>query len=108
MKGFPTTIPDESAAIRPASVLPASAMRTLATPVPAAASRPAAVPTAVDVAVVGAGVIGLAIAWRLAQRGRSVAVFDRAGVGAGASLAATGMLAAAAEHEPGDPELLAL
>ena len=35
-------------------------------------------------------------------------MFDRAGVGAGASLAATGMLAAAAEHEPGDPELLAL
>ena len=83
-------------------------MRTLATPAPAAASRPAAVPAAVDVAVVGAGVIGLSTAWRLAQRGMSVAVFDRAGVGAGASLAATGMLAAAAEHEPGDPELLAL
>ena len=91
-----------------ASVLPASAMRMLATPAPAAASRPAAIPAAVDVAVVGAGVIGLSIAWRLAQRGLSVAVFERAGAGAGASLAATGMLAAAAEHEPGDPELLAL
>src|SRR5262249_15664260 len=33
---------------------------------------------------------------------------DRASVGAGASLAATGMLAAAAEHEPGDSNLLAL
>jgi glycine oxidase len=83
-------------------------MRTLAAPAPAAARRPAAVPVAVDVAVVGAGVIGLSIAWRLAQRGLSVAVFDCASVGAGASLAATGMLAAAAEHEPGDPELLAL
>jgi glycine oxidase len=102
MKRFPIS-PDASAAT-PASVLPASAMRTLATPAPAPASRPAAV----DVVVIGAGVIGLAIAWRLAQRGLSVAVFDRAGVGAGASLAATGMLAAAAEHEPGDPELLAL
>ena len=117
MKGFPITS-DGSAAARlapelptsvlPASVLPASAMRTLATPAPAAAHRPVAVPAAVDVAVVGAGVIGLSVAWRLAQRRLSVAVFDRAGVGAGASLAATGMLAAAAEHEPGDPELLAL
>ncbi len=60
-----------------------------------------AAPAAVDVAVVGAGVIGLSIAWRLALRGLSVAVFERATAGAGASLAATGMLAAAAEHEPG-------
>jgi glycine oxidase len=117
MKGFPIAS-DAAAAARlaaelpapqlPASVLPASAMRMLATPAPVAASRPAAAPAAVDVAVVGAGVIGLSIAWCLARRGLSVAVFDRAGVGAGASLAATGMLAAAAEHEPGDPELLAL
>jgi glycine oxidase len=67
-----------------------------------------AVPAAVDVAVVGAGVIGLSIAWRLALRGFSVAVFERATAGAGASLAATGMLAAAAEHEPGCHDLLAL
>ncbi len=66
------------------------------------------IPTAVDVAVVGAGVIGLSIAWRLARRGLSVAVFERDTVGAGASLAATGMLAAAAEHEPGGHDLLAL
>src|SRR5260370_27197292 len=67
-----------------------------------------AIPAAVDVAVVGAGVIGLSIAWRLALRGLSVAVFERATAGAGASLAATGMLAAAAEHEPGCHDLLAL
>lgn len=67
-----------------------------------------AVPSAVDVAVVGAGVIGLSIAWRLALRGLSVAVFERAAAGGGASLAATGMLAAAAEHEPGCHDLLAL
>src|SRR5262249_52841250 len=65
-------------------------------------------PAAVDVAVVGAGVIGLSIAWRLALRGLSVAVFEGATAGAGASLAATGMLAAAAEHEPGCRDLLAL
>jgi glycine oxidase len=69
-------------------------------------------PAAVDVAVIGAGVIGLSIAWRLALRGLAVAVFDRAsgeaGARAGASLAATGMLAAAAEHEPGCHDLLAL
>ncbi len=67
-----------------------------------------AIPGAVDIAVVGAGVIGLSIAWRLALRGLSVAVFERATAGAGASLAATGMLAAAAEHEPGCRDLLAL
>jgi glycine oxidase len=65
------------------------------------------VPAEVDVAIVGAGVIGLSIAWRLARRGLEVAVFERAHAGAGASLAATGMLAAAAEHEPGCHALLA-
>jgi glycine oxidase len=68
----------------------------------------AAIPSSVDVAVIGAGVIGLMIAWRLARRGLCVGVFDRAGAGAGASLAATGMLAAAAEHESGAHDLLAL
>ena len=62
----------------------------------------------VDIAVIGAGVIGLSIAWRLARRGMSVAVFERAQSGAGTSLAATGMLAAAAEHEPGGDVLLML
>lgn len=71
-------------------------------------TSPRTIPAAVDVALVGAGVIGLSIAWRLASRGLSVAVFERATAGAGASLAATGMLAAAAEHEPGCHDLLAL
>jgi len=65
-------------------------------------------PARVDVAVVGAGVIGLSIAWRLARRGLSVSVFDRGQSGTGTSLAATGMLAAAAEHEPGGEDLLPL
>src|SRR3981081_4352390 len=38
-----------------------------------------------EVAVVGAGVIGLAIARELQNRGTRVAVFERSGIGAGAS-----------------------
>jgi sarcosine oxidase subunit beta len=38
-----------------------------------------------DVAVVGAGVVGLAIARELSRRGARVAVFERSGIGAGAS-----------------------
>jgi glycine oxidase len=58
--------------------------------------------------IIGAGVIGLGIAWRLAQAGCSVAVYDRAEAGRGASWAAAGMLAAAVETEPGEEALLAL
>lgn len=65
-------------------------------------------PKRVDVAVIGAGVVGLSIGWRLAARGLSVAVFDAGTAGCGTSLAASGMLAAAAEHEPGGDALLAL
>jgi glycine oxidase len=61
-----------------------------------------------DVAIVGAGVVGLGIAWRLAQRGARVTVFDRGAAGAGASHAAAGMLAACAEAEPGEEALVAL
>jgi glycine oxidase len=65
-------------------------------------------PAAVDVAIVGGGVIGLSVAWRLAATGLAVAVFERGEAGCGASLAATGMLAAATELEPGGADLLAL
>jgi glycine oxidase len=58
--------------------------------------------------IIGAGVMGLGIAWRLAQAGCPVAVFDRAEAGRGASWAAAGMLAAAVETEPGEEALLAL
>jgi glycine oxidase len=69
---------------------------------------PTDLPGRTDVAVVGGGLIGLSIAWRLARAGRSVVVLERETIGAGASLAATGMLAPAAEHEPGSDPLLPL
>lgn len=58
--------------------------------------------------VIGAGAIGLGIAWRLAQAGCAVTVYDRGEAGRGASWAAAGMLAAAVETEPGEQPLLAL
>ena len=61
-----------------------------------------------DVIIVGAGVIGLGIAWRLAARGARVTVFDRGAAGRGASHAAAGMLAACAEAEPGEEALVVL
>ena len=71
-------------------------------------NRPAPNVRKPDVAIIGAGVIGLAIAWRLAAQGASVQVVDRGAAGAGASHAAAGMLAACAEAEPGEEALVAL
>jgi glycine oxidase len=62
-----------------------------------------------DVVVVGAGVIGLACAWRCAQRGLSVLVLERESQpGAGASGVAAGMLAPVTEAEFGEEALLRL
>jgi glycine oxidase len=61
-----------------------------------------------DVVVVGGGVIGLACAWRLAQRGARVAVVERGEPGCGATRVAAGMLAPVGELSFGEPELLAL
>jgi glycine oxidase len=61
-----------------------------------------------DVAIVGGGIIGLSVGWKLLQRGLSVAIFERDKVGSGATRAATGMLAATAEVEPGEDDLLPL
>lgn len=60
------------------------------------------------VAIIGGGIIGMAIGWRLAQAGASVDVFDRATAGQGATRAAAGMLAAGVEAEPGEQRLLPL
>lgn len=61
-----------------------------------------------DVLVVGAGVIGLASAWRAAQRGLSVRVIDRETPGSGASRVAAGMLAPVGEASWGEEALLEL
>jgi glycine oxidase len=60
------------------------------------------------IAIIGGGVCGLGIGWRLAQAGRAVTVFDRGRAGSGATWAAAGMLAPQVEAEPSEEPLLAL
>ena len=55
-----------------------------------------------DAIVVGGGLIGLASAWRAAQRGLSVLVVERDAPGSGASGVAAGMLAPVTEADFGD------
>ncbi|WP_457255125.1 glycine oxidase ThiO [Pedococcus sp. P5_B7] len=59
------------------------------------------------VCVVGAGVIGLSIAWRLAESGCCVTLFDP-NPGGGATHAAAGMLAPVSESGYGESEVLGL
>jgi glycine oxidase len=60
-----------------------------------------------DVAVVGGGIVGLAIAHRAARAGLAVRVLERDRIGGGATRAAAGMLAPITESEVGSPaELL--
>ncbi|WP_024875282.1 glycine oxidase ThiO [Saccharomonospora piscinae] len=59
-------------------------------------------------AVVGAGVIGLAVAWRAAAEGHRVTVLDPRPARGGASWVAGGMLAPVAEAWPGEEAALAL
>ena len=62
-----------------------------------------------DAVIVGAGLIGLASAWRAAERGLSVLVLDRGGVpGEGSSGVAAGMLAPVTEAEFGEESALRL
>jgi glycine oxidase len=62
---------------------------------------------AADVLVIGAGVIGLSVAWRAAQRGLSVIVADPAPA-CGATHAAAGMLSPLAEAAYAERELFGL
>jgi len=59
------------------------------------------------IAVIGGGVIGLSIAWRLAARGCAVTVYDP-DPGRGASHVAAGMLAPVGEAYFGEADLVAL
>ena len=60
-----------------------------------------------DAVVIGAGLIGLACAWRAGRRGMSVLVVDRApAAGAAASRVAAGMLAPVTEADFGDEHKL--
>ncbi|MCG2624048.1 glycine oxidase ThiO [Arthrobacter sp. I2-34] len=61
----------------------------------------------VDVAVVGAGIVGLGIAWEAASAGRSVRVIDPAPA-TGATFAAAGMLAPVSELHFQEEDLLEL
>jgi glycine oxidase len=56
-----------------------------------------------DIAIAGAGIIGVSLALELSARGASVAILDTASALGGASIAAAGMLAADDPHNP--PEL---
>ena len=60
------------------------------------------------VAIIGAGVCGLGIGWRLAQGGCEVTAYDKGAAGHGASWASAGMLAGGVETEPGEEALLPL
>jgi glycine oxidase len=60
------------------------------------------------IAIIGGGVVGLGVGWRLAAAGCAVDVFDRGEAGRGASWAAAGMLAAGVETEPSEEALFAL
>jgi glycine oxidase len=57
------------------------------------------------VIIAGAGIAGLAIAWRLAQAGADVEIYDRGLAGRGATWAAAGMIAPGAELKDESQEL---
>jgi D-amino-acid dehydrogenase len=58
------------------------------------------------VVIVGAGVVGLACAWELRQRGADVVVLDRAGVGGGASRGNTGWVSPSLTYPLPGPGML--
>lgn len=72
------------------------------------ASQPDSVKPRPSVAIIGGGVIGLSIGWRLARAGCPVTVYERGEPGRGASWAAAGMLAAGIEAEPTEENLFDL
>lgn len=85
-------------------------MPNSAAPVSGPASGPASgpnpAPFAADVAVIGAGVVGLAIAHRLARAGRDVLLIDPDAPGSGASYGNAGTIADYAVQPVGTPSVL--
>jgi glycine oxidase len=61
-----------------------------------------------DVAIVGGGIAGLAVAWRAQQRGLRTVVLERGQLAHGATHVAAGMLAPISEARVGERGLLAL
>lgn len=55
------------------------------------------------IVIIGAGVAGLAIGWRLVQAGADVTILERAQPGAGATAASAGMIAVTAENLHAEP-----
>jgi len=60
------------------------------------------------IAIIGGGICGLSIGWRLAEAGKPVTIFERGKAGRGATWAAAGVLAASTESEPAEESLLPL
>jgi len=60
------------------------------------------------IVIVGGGICGLGIGWRLAAAGRDVTIFERDRAGMAATWAAAGMLAPQVEAEHGEEALLPL
>lgn len=60
------------------------------------------------IVIIGGGICGLTIGWRLAQAGRDVTVIERGAAGKEASWAAAGMLAPQIEAEYGEEALIPL
>jgi glycine oxidase len=56
-----------------------------------------------QVAIAGAGIVGMSLAWRLSQAGFTVTVYDKGTVGGEASWAGAGMLAPGGEYEDDSP-----
>jgi glycine oxidase len=65
-------------------------------------------PDRYDVAIVGGGIAGLAVAWRARQRGLRVVVLERDRLAGAATRVAAGMLAPISEARVGERALLAL
>ncbi len=62
----------------------------------------------VDVVIVGGGVIGLSVGWRIAQRGLRVALVERGAPGGGTTRVAAGMIAPISEARAIEQPLLSL